>query len=240
MSAIRKLVSGLWFLAALGLNASASQLEAHPFHTTTAEMEYNADSGRFEVTLKMLASDLEEALTRQRALQTKSDLAHRRTRSPGRVTLDKTPQVKELVAAYLNAHFFLMPSGSSRAEDVTAGQQASVKTDTDVTGNNVVKAPVADGVDEKRPQANALQGKDSHRQSTLHWVGMELSKSSVWLYFELEPHWEGDLLLTNELLFELNAQQINTCTLRTTVSKFSLRTDVRQPQVALPPHTRLR
>lgn len=34
---------------------------AHPFHTTTAEMEFNEHTGRYEVSLKVLTADLAKA-----------------------------------------------------------------------------------------------------------------------------------------------------------------------------------
>lgn len=41
---------------------------AHPFHTSTAEMEYNPASGRFEVSLKVAASDFQQIVNDGAAL----------------------------------------------------------------------------------------------------------------------------------------------------------------------------
>src|SRR5687767_2105837 len=53
-----------------------SSLTAHPFHTTTAEMEFNAKTGRLEVSLRVLASDLEEALAREEIADAKQKPLH--------------------------------------------------------------------------------------------------------------------------------------------------------------------
>ena len=67
---------------------------AHPFHTSVAELEYNSQTKRIEVSLKLPAADLERAL---------SSLAKRR------INLDKDP-LAELVTQYLDRHFLLVDS----------------------------------------------------------------------------------------------------------------------------------
>lgn len=205
-------------------------VEAHPFHTTTAEIEYNRQSGRFEVSLKVPAADLEEALTRE-TLQVAKAMqgggGREATQTAGslqRVTLAETPEVERLIVAYLKTHFFL----TSQPVDAPAGADAEARAD------EVFDKPSS------HASAGATRPDATEHHSRLHWLGMELDKSSTWLYFELEPP-EGDKLsLGNELFMELNPQQINTCTLRTAATKFSLRTDARHPEVALPPQARLR
>jgi hypothetical protein len=52
------------FAAALGIITSASAF-AHPFHVCTGEMEYNAQTKRWEVSLKMHPSDIEAAIRKK-------------------------------------------------------------------------------------------------------------------------------------------------------------------------------
>lgn len=68
----------------------------HPFHTSHSEMEWNAVKGRYEVSLRVLASDLQQAL----AL---------RARPLGRETtnLQDSPESEPQICAYLEDHISL-------------------------------------------------------------------------------------------------------------------------------------
>lgn len=46
-----------------GLCLVTNSVFAHPFHTTTAEMEFNSNTGRFEVSLKIPATDFEHIVS---------------------------------------------------------------------------------------------------------------------------------------------------------------------------------
>lgn len=72
----------------------ASQAEAihHPFHISTAEVEYNPTSNRLEVGLKCQSMDLERALGR---------LAGKK------IDIEKDAAVDELVTRYLTDRFYL-------------------------------------------------------------------------------------------------------------------------------------
>ncbi len=48
---------------------------AHPFHTTTAEMEFNSVTGRFEVALKIPAVDFEHMVRSGAGLEKSRDTA---------------------------------------------------------------------------------------------------------------------------------------------------------------------
>ncbi|MGN6544623.1 MAG: DUF6702 family protein, partial [Aureliella sp.] len=138
--------------------------------------------------------------------------------STSRVKLDSTPEVERLIVTYLNAHFFLT---------LSAGADARASDDAGTPEG------LADG--ERQTQGGNDKPSSANGRSTLRWIGMEFDKASVWLYVELQPP-DGDRLsLVSDLFFELNSQQINTCTLRMGAKRISLRTDARQPQVALPP-----
>ncbi len=82
---------GCFMLAwcAIALNAQAVN---HPFHISTAEVEYNPTSKRLEVGLKCQSVDLEKALSR---------LAGKK------IDIEKDPVVDELATRYLTARFYL-------------------------------------------------------------------------------------------------------------------------------------
>jgi hypothetical protein len=88
------------------------QALAHPFHISVAEMEYNPQTKKIEVSLKLHAVDFERAL---------SQLAGRT------VNVDKQP-IKELASAYLSERFYLV-------EPSVASRDASVDAVKDLTGN---------------------------------------------------------------------------------------------------------
>ena len=54
------IVSGICW-GGLATSQVLAESVVHPFHISVAEMEYNPKSKRFEVSLKMHASDLESA-----------------------------------------------------------------------------------------------------------------------------------------------------------------------------------
>jgi hypothetical protein len=209
----------------LCLLGTASWLSAHPFHTSSAEMEWNPLNCRYEIALKMLAADLEEALSRQAARAPQltpgtglTDTAREpTTATPARVDLERTLGLDKHVEAYLNKTFRL--SVEAAATEAATPRENKEKDHLRSVG---VAAETGDG-------ATAHTG-------ALHYVGMELEGASVWLYFELSPpSAQGPHVLTNKLLFEVNSGQINTCILNAGGSKRSLRFTSRLPAVTLPP-----
>ncbi len=67
---------------------------AHPFHTTTAEMEWNRDSGRWEVSLKMQGFDAQRAFQSQNQASPSLDRANKET-------------IKQVFSKYLSTRFKL-------------------------------------------------------------------------------------------------------------------------------------
>lgn len=77
-------VSGLTWLIVLGWAGTAG---AHPFHISTAEVEYDAQTDRLQVSLKLQAIDLEQALARlagKRIVIEQAETAERITELLGR------------------------------------------------------------------------------------------------------------------------------------------------------------
>lgn len=93
----QSLVSVCIFFTLLGEASHVSASSPHPFHISTAELEFNRETGLCEVSLKLHSTDLEKALSNE---------------SGKRVNLEKE-NAKEQITKYLNEHFVLYDSGSS-------------------------------------------------------------------------------------------------------------------------------
>lgn len=89
--------------------------EAHPFHITLAEVEYNERSGHLEIALRIYhPSDLETVLTR---------------RAGRRVDLEKTENIDALIVDYLNEAFVVAPDDSEKSAALRwVGKEVSLKT----------------------------------------------------------------------------------------------------------------
>ncbi len=92
-------------LLLLGSFAPRPTPAAHPFHTSTAEVEFNPASGRLEVALKVYSADLETALRRM---------------DRSKVDLDNESVRDRLLKKYIASRF--------RIEDATPGHPPSPPT----------------------------------------------------------------------------------------------------------------
>lgn len=110
----RRFTIGPAVALAIALATPAAVAAAHPFHVTIAEADYNEDSGKLEVALRVYnPGDLEEALGR---------------RSGERVDLERTENVDDLIVAYLeDALIVERPDGES-TDIEWVGKEVTVKT----------------------------------------------------------------------------------------------------------------
>jgi hypothetical protein len=83
------MVMGTWILAVAGINTGYG---VHPFHVCVAQMEWNADTKLWEVSLRLHPQDLEKAMTRARGMPTSLE--------------DR--EFPELAIPFLNEKFFLV------------------------------------------------------------------------------------------------------------------------------------
>ncbi|APZ92182.1 DUF6702 family protein [Fuerstiella marisgermanici] len=79
-----------FFVVAASLLFAGSNAWAHPFHSSTTEIEWNASSGKFEVAMRLRIADLEDALS---AIEKR------------RVNVETDPDRERFVKAYLQKHF---------------------------------------------------------------------------------------------------------------------------------------
>lgn len=164
---------------------------AHPFHISTAEMEYDAQTDRIQVSLKLQAVDLEQELARI---------------SGQRINIEQ-PQAQRQIIEFLGRNFYLTDHSSAKARSARP-----------VDGNEADRDYAdRDGSVESRDVKDDLPG-GGHSpapRSQVHWIGQELKGAWLWLYFELElPPQRQELQLINTVLFELNSSQINTVSVR--------------------------
>ncbi len=92
----------------------ASSLFAHPFHTSVAEVDWNKETGRWEISLRVHAGDMELALTKQH----------------GRKINIESAEAEKLVQAYLATRFQFLPQ--AEAEKLkAAASSVIVKTEAE-------------------------------------------------------------------------------------------------------------
>jgi hypothetical protein len=85
-----------WLIAILILPTTL--LASHPFHASSAEVEWNPKTGNFEISLCVWPADLEKAIGRQRNRA---------------VDLDHIEDLDEILAKYLASRFSIVPAKSA-------------------------------------------------------------------------------------------------------------------------------
>lgn len=93
-----------------GLCLVSNSVSAHPFHTTTAEMEFNSNTGRFEVSLKIPATDFEHIVHGGAALM---KAKHSETTGIAQVTHNIKEDNEQLAATYLEKQFVVTVAGET-------------------------------------------------------------------------------------------------------------------------------
>ena len=105
-------LGALFALLLLDTLTSPDPRAAHPFHVSLAEVEFNAESGKLEVALRVYPLDLEKALTLHAAR---------------RISIDDEPEVDALIAAYLKDRFRVTGADGKPASIEWVGRELSVK-----------------------------------------------------------------------------------------------------------------
>ena len=158
-----KLAAARWCLLAL---AAACLLPciatAHPLHVSHAEADFNRDTGKLEIALKVFADDFEAKLT---------------ARAGRRVSLDKTPKVEldALCLAYLAETFTVKSRDGARQSLHWVGREIKdsenhlwlyfeVPLPGGADGARIVHAVLSD---EFRDQLNSVLVRDGGRAVTL-------------------------------------------------------------------------
>ena len=148
--------SGLLWVALGWMGAQAS----HPFHVCIGQMRHNAQSGTWEVSLRMHPRDLELAL---------SDL-HQES-----VTRESENFSKAAVD-FLENQFFLISLSDTLSTKEIAEQISGL-------------APMR-SLERKSTPSSDTEANPSlpmGKRSTLQWVGMESERGWLWIHLELTP-----------------------------------------------------
>lgn len=183
---------------------------AHPFHISSAEIEYDAGSDRLQVSLKLQAVDMERALAKMAGKRIKLEQA----------------DIDEWLVEYLNRHLFLTPAV---AVDVQGNSLAQGSLAQGALAQGAPLTEAAEDADQL-PQANR-----SPLRSRVHWVGSELKGAWMWIYFEFElPPARDNLQLVNTVLFDTNTSQINTVSVRHARQRTTLKLTSQQPSEEFP------
>jgi hypothetical protein len=192
-----------WLLAnCLLVSLGGQTATAHPFHISTAEVEYDTASQRLQVSLKMQAVDLEQALARQ----------------VGRRVNVEHADTREHIIHFLDRAFYV--SSQPLSSQPLSSQPGDVAPE-----------PADNRPNLNRPKLNQPVSNGSvEKQSRAHWVGQELKGAWLWIYFELElPSTSEPLWLVNSVLFDVNEQQINTVSVRHGTQRTTLKMTMIQP-----------
>ncbi len=209
-----------------GLGCSASATAAHPFHISTAEMERNKMTGRFEVALKLHATDLEQALSAQ---------------EKRKIDIEKEARVQHLLTSYLESHFFFVGKEKLRLDEDPRGlldpKQSQSKihyvghelktnwlwiyfevelladeTKTPKEGESPVENPPAN------PEPANTTATEEAKQSVENKSSDKTESNAA----------ANSMVLVNSILLDVTEGQINTVAIRHAGKKLSLRTTTRQ------------
>lgn len=163
-------------------------MASHPYHVSLTEIEWNDDSGSFEVALCVWPADLEKALSLQ----------------AGRpVNLDDDPELDQLLNDYIELCFEV----EQYPIDVEDAQPAIDLEQTRIVEALRVAIPEAAEV---LKLGMALGGGKEKIRGNIVWAGHEISDKEAWLYFEVTGPDNPELcVIENRVMFELNADQMN-------------------------------
>ena len=173
---------GLLWIALGWVGAQAS----HPFHVCIGQMRHNAESGTWEVSLRMHPRDLELAL---------SDL-HKES------VARESENFSKVAVDFLENQFFLI----SLSETLSAKEIAE-----QISGLEPMRS-----LERKSNSSSDNDGKRKlprESRSTLQWVGMESERGWLWIHMELVPPVsapsDGKLYLVHRIFLDRIEMQEN-------------------------------
>lgn len=201
----------------------STSLAIHPFHISTAEMERNQKTGRFEVALKMQVFDLEQALSKQEQRA---------------VNIEKDEDAPQLLTRYVETHFFLLDKQHLQLD---AEQPAPIDPQLSCSKVHFVGhelktnwlwiyfevEPLATQIAKPAAENKEVDNKEVDNKAAEAKQSLE-SESTREAGESTDPLRERSLVLVNSVLLDITDGQINTVAVRHVGKKFSLRTTARQ------------
>ncbi|MEZ6043805.1 MAG: DUF6702 family protein [Planctomycetaceae bacterium] len=103
-------LAALWILAAGTSSTAASVL--HPFHSSIAEAEWNSETSRFEVALKLNGAEFEQEL---------SQLHNRR------INIETSEGAEEIVRSYVQQRFCMATASHPHCRMHWAGMEVAIR-----------------------------------------------------------------------------------------------------------------
>lgn len=175
---------------------AGSTAVAHPFHSSTTEIEWNDSSRRFEVAMRLSIADLEDALS---AIQNR------------RVSVESDPARERLVKAYLTKHFSIGHKSDDECVLHWVGMElelhdAWIYFEVELADRpQVLTTPATDGM--ASPAAQSVEARPVKSWDDLFRRGPRPSKENKRGSDSLSP-----LHIRNSMLTDLQPEQENVVT----------------------------
>ncbi len=119
----------LVFAILLACSAFIGETKAnHPFHVSTAEVEFNAKTKRLEVGLKCQTTDLERAL---------------RIMAGKKIDIENDPKIDELLTRYVTENFYLALAPSISKSDPSKPISNKALSNNELSSNAITDVPAA-------------------------------------------------------------------------------------------------
>jgi hypothetical protein len=118
----------IWTMLAFHCGVTNLANANHPFHVSTAEVEFNAKTKRLEIGLKCQSTDLERAL---------------RLMAGRKMDIENDPQVDELVTRYITENFYLaVAPADAKAESLNKASDKPLSGDVVLSVPDAPKEPI--------------------------------------------------------------------------------------------------
>ncbi len=190
----------------------ASTVTAHPFHISTAELEYNPRSNCFEVGLKLQATDLDQALKRL---------------SGKPLNIEKSNS-DEVIVRYLSENFYFAVKESAESNVSRGISEPRDSASEDTASEDTASEDTAS--EDSASDRTSLLALPPPPKDSVKLIGKEFETSWVWLYFEIKvPALDRPWVLVNRVLMDVNSGQINTCTIRFNGRRQALKMTMARP-----------
>lgn len=177
----------------------------HPVHETIAEIEWNNESQRLEVAVRLDAIDDQWIRREFKKPESKQSEFNRTVTQPTDNATNSTAS-----SPTPGRGLRLLPSiGRRQGTRETTSSKTTERSTASLPDNWRLRYAqshffLTSGVSDSNEKSEAI------RQSRYHWIGIEEDRGHVWWYFEIEPiNGRGPKVLENVMLFEKELNQAN-------------------------------
>ncbi len=174
---------------------------AHPFHTSVAEIEWNAQTRRWEIGLRIYANDLQKALRH---------IAHDEKIDHAQLNFEESETV-EFVRNYLARHFVA----------VTADGLEQIKKENSEPKESASANQTVDTSTDKTNSVSHIKWVGHKTKGSWIWLFFELVPE--------DP--EHRFVVVRRFLSEVNPDQINAISVRNGKQRLALQINLQQPWI---------